>query len=166
MGIDTRAENEAKKEFSEFVERLSYLHNIIISRRFSKKFSLQASLQASHFNQVDTLYKWNIYGLGFAARYKVSSQSSILFEWSEPLTKHDINDYEGDVPGVNKNAGPERNVAIGWEIATSAHAFQIIFGVYQDIVPQSNLHYNTNKFVKDDKLSFVIGFNMTRLWGF
>jgi hypothetical protein len=112
-----------------------------------------------------------MYGIGLGARYKISSQSSILFEWTQPLKKHEINDFEGTVPGVNKNAGPEANIAIGWEIATSAHAFQIIFGVYQDIVPQWNLHYNTNKFVKENaegnnQLSFVVGFNMTRLWGF
>jgi hypothetical protein len=165
MGIDTRPERE--NLFLEGVERFSYYHQLAISRRFSKNFSVQASVVASHFNQVDTLRNWNMYGVGLAARYKVSSQSSILFEWTEPVTKHDLNDFTGTVPGVADNeVGPERNVAIGWEIATSAHAFQIIFGVYQDIVPQWNLHYNTNKFSGDDGLSFVVGFNMTRLWGF
>ena len=123
----------------------------------------------SHFNAVDTLYSNDVFGIGLGARYKVSSQGSILFEWTEPLTKHDINDLvHGD---LQRHAGPYRNIAIAYEIATSAHAFQITFGLYRDLAQQYNLHYNSARTAQDlfggkYDFQYAVGFNMTRLWGF
>lgn len=161
--IDTRN----KDNFSTKLHRFSYFAELIISRRFSKSFSLQIAPQFSHFNAVDTLYNNDVFGLSLGGRIKVSSQGSILFEWTEPLTEHDINSAGTD---FKYNAGPFRNVSFGYEVATSAHAFQFFFGVYRNLLPQYNLAYNTNEFIKEidgsNKPSFVVGFNMTRLWGF
>ncbi len=169
MGIDTR--NESK--FDEGVHRLSYFGQLIASRRISKKFSVQGTFMMSHFNAVDSLYSNDIFGIGLGARYKISSQGAILFEWTEPLTQHDIN---STVHGnLQKNAGPYRNIAIAYEVATSAHAFQITFGIYRDLVQQYNLGYNNTRTAQDlfnangndwYKFQYAIGFNMTRLWGF
>ena len=123
----------------------------------------------SHFNAVDTLYSNDVFGIGLGARYKVSSQGSILFEWTEPLNQHDIN---GLVHGkLQKYAGPYRNIAIAYEIATSAHAFQITFGLYRDLAQQYNLAYNSARTAQDlfggkYDFQYCVGFNMTRLWGF
>jgi hypothetical protein len=136
MGIDTRE----KSNFVESAHRVSYFAQLIASRRISKKFSVQGTFMMSHFNAVDSLYSNDIFAIGLGARYKVSSQGSILLEWTEPLTEHDINNpVHGD---LTKRVGPFRNIAIAYEIATSAHAFQITFGVYRDLVQQYNLHYN------------------------
>lgn len=161
--IDTRNESN----FDEDIHRVSYFGELILSRRISKKFSLQGTAMISHFNAVDSLYSNDIFGIGLGARYKVTSQGTLLFEWTEPLNSHDINGLiHGD---IQKYAGPYRNIAIAWEVATSAHAFQITFGVYRDLLQQYNLHYNSNRSAQDySKYDFTysIGFNMTRLWGF
>jgi len=157
--IDTRPSDN----FATKLHRYSYFSELIFSRRFSKKFSLQLAPQWAHFNAVDTLYSNDVFGLDIGARFKVSSQGSIMLEWTEPFTEQPINNATGD---FQRNAGPFRNVAFGYEIATSAHAFQFFVSVYRDILPQYNLAYNENQFIKDDKVSFLIGFNMTRLWGF
>lgn len=169
MGIDTRNESN----FDEGVHRLSYFGQFILSRRFTKKFSLQGTVMMSHFNAVDTLYSNDIFGIGLGARLKVSSQGSILFEWTEPLNQHPINDpVNGD---LMKRKGPYRNIAIAYEIATSAHAFQITFGIYRNLMQQYNLAYNDTYTAQDlfnannnpwYKFQYAIGFNMTRLWGF
>lgn len=169
MGIDTRDGSN----FDEGVHRLSYFAQLILSRRISKKFSVQGTAMMSHFNAVDSLYSNDIFGIGLAARYKVSSQGSILFEWTEPLNKHDINSSQhGD---LMRRAGPFRNIAIAYEIATSAHAFQITFGIYRDLAQQYNLAYNDTYTAQDlfnsnnndwYKFQYAVGFNMTRLWGF
>ncbi len=165
MGIDTRD----KSNFDEGVHRYSYFAQLIMSRRISNKFSVQGTAQMSHFNAVDSLYSNDIFGIGLGARYKVSSQGSILFEWTEPLTDHDINqNVHGD---ITRKVGPYRNIAIAYEIATSAHAFQITFGVYRSLVQQFNLHYNSARTAQDlfggkYDFQYAIGFNMTRLWGF
>ena len=161
--IDTRAESNFDKE----VHRLSYFNQLILSRRFSSKFSAQASFMLSHFNSVDTLFKNNVMGVGLAARYKVSPQSSILLEWTQPITQHPLN--EAPAP-VGRDVGPKMNLAIGFEVATSSHAFQFFAGTYRDILPQYNLAYNTNTWTRDvdgkSRMSFVFGFNITRLWNF
>jgi len=169
MGIDTRE----KSKFDESMHRLSYFGQLILSRRISKKFSIQGTAMMSHFNAVDTLYSNDIFGIGLGARYKVSSQGSILLEWTEPLTEHDINNpIHGD---LMKRKGPFRNIAIAYEIATSSHAFQITFGVYRDLVQQYNLAYNESYVAQDLfnangndwwDFQYAVGFNMTRLWGF
>jgi hypothetical protein len=161
--IDTRNEDN----FATQVHRFSYFAELILSRRFTKNFSLQLCPQYSHFNAVDALYKNDVFGLSLGGRIKVSSQGSIIFEWTEPLTEHPVNTAAEE---YKKDAGPNRNVSFGYEVSTSAHAFQFFIGVYRSILPQYNLSYNTNQFFKkiddSDKLSFAIGFNMTRLWGF
>lgn len=156
--IDTRD----KKNFDEGVHRLSYFSELILSRRISKKFSVQGAFMMSHFNAVDSLFSNDIFAIGIGARYKVSSQGSILLEWTQPLSQHDVND-SGHPEGVQKDAGPYPNIAIAFEVATSAHAFQISFGVYRGLLQQYNVTYNKNQ-ASDSK--FSIGFNMTRLWGF
>jgi len=165
MGIDTRD----KSNFDESAHRYSYFGQLIMSRRVTKNFSIQGTVMMSHFNAVDSLYSNDIFGIGLGARYKVSSQGSILFEWTEPLTDHDINSkVHGE---ITRNAGPYRNIAIAYEVATSAHAFQITFGVYRSLVQQFNLHYNSARTAQDlfggkYDFQYAIGFNMTRLWGF
>jgi hypothetical protein len=169
MGIDTREESK----FDESMHRLSYFGQLIMSRRVSKKLSVQGTFMMSHFNAVDTLYNNDIFGIGLGARYKVSSQGSILFEWTEPLTQHDVN---SSVHGeLTDRAGPFRNIAIAYEIATSAHAFQVTFGIYRDLSQQYNLAYNDAYTAQDlfnandnpwYKFQYAVGFNMTRLWGF
>ncbi len=169
MGIDTRN----KDNFEEVAHRASYFGQLIMSRRISKKLSVQGTAMMSHFNAVDSLFSNDVYGIGLGARFKVSSQGAILFEWTEPLTKHDRNSKaHGD---LYKRVGPYRNIAIAYEIATSAHAFQITFGIYRDLAQQYNLHYNDTYTAQDlfnannhewYKFQYAIGFNMTRLWGF
>ena len=169
MGIDTRDESK----FDESMHRLSYFGQLIMSRRVSKKFSVQGTVMMSHFNAVDTLFNNDIFGIGLGARFKVSSQGSILFEWTEPITEHDINNtIHGD---LMRRAGPFRNIAIAYEVATSAHAFQITFGIYRDLAQQYNLAYNSAYTAQDlfnannndwYKFQYAVGFNMTRLWGF
>lgn len=163
MVIDTRNE----ENFATQLHRYSYFSQLILSRRFSKKFSLQLAPQWSHFNAVDSLYSNDVFGLHIGARFKVSSQGSIIFDWTEPFTEHAVNNA---TEPYQRDAGPYRNVSFGYEVATSAHAFQFFFSVYGDILPQYNLTYNTNQFIKEvggeNKVAFRVGFNMTRLWGF
>ncbi len=163
MVIDTQNGDN----FDKGSHRLSYFHEGIMSRRISYKFSVQASLQYSHFNVVDTLYENDMFGISIGARYKVSPQTSIVLEWTEPTLEHDHKYATGN---FKKDTGPYRNVSLGIEIATSAHVFQIFATTYRSIIPQYNLHYNLNEWITEvdgkNKLSFLFGFNMTRLWNF
>lgn len=146
--IDTRA----PENFAEGVHRLSFYNELIIATRISPKISVQISPSFSHHNAVDSLYNNDMIAVAIAGRYKFSPQSSILFSYVQQMTKHDDPNFELQ-PGVS----------LGWEISTSAHAFQIFITNFQGILQQENVSYNQFDFTKGD---ILIGFNITRLWNF
>ena len=51
--------------------------------------------------------------VSFGGRFKISPQTSILVDYSQPLTQFDANQ-------------PKPGLSIGTEFATSAHAFQTL----------------------------------------
>ncbi len=146
--IDTRPAENFEKE----VHRNSYYHELNIASRITPKLSLQITPSFSHFNAVDSLYKNDIIGIAISGRFKVMDQSSILFNFIQQVNNHSDPNFDLK-PGI----------VLGYEISTSAHAFQIIFSSFQGIVPQENLAYNGYGFKGGE---FLIGFNITRLWSF
>lgn len=156
---DTRSKDgfpENVENTYEGIDRISYFHQLMVARKFSKAFSLQANVNVSHFNfqelvQGETpedLKQMNNdhLSLSFLGRFKVSSGTAIIAGYDLPLTDHEVNN-------------PEPNLSFGIEVTSSAHAFQIFVSNYKNIVPQLNNVFNQNT-------DFLIGFNMTRLWVF
>ena len=139
-------------------DRLSYYDQLMVARKFCPKFSAQASLSLSHFNNVPGYYDANgvirntvkndQFTFSLLGRYKVSNQMAVLVNYDQPLTQNPTNN-------------PHPNVAVGLEIATSSHCFQIIVGNCQHILPQNNALYNQNDYTKGQ---YLLGFNMTKLW--
>lgn len=154
--VDTRN----KSNFRYDVHRLSYFNQLIIARKVTNNFSVQVAPSFSWFNNVEAYVDANgaikkkmenghlaISALG---RYKITEKSAIIAGYDQPLTQHTTNN-------------PHPNICFGFETTTSSHAFQVFFGNYYGIVPQSNNMFNKNDF-RDGQ--FVIGFNITRLWNF
>lgn len=159
MGIELRNADNYKYT----TDRLSYFHELIIARRFNSKLSIQVAPNLTHFNAVEGFVdtggdrpeikgKMNndSWGISTGGRYKFSSQSSIIASWDQPLTEHYTNN-------------PEPSISLGVEIATSSHAFQIFFTNYNRIIPQENYMFSQNDFGEGE---WLIGFNITRTWGF
>lgn len=131
-------------------DRFSYFHQIVISRRFSPKISLQVAPSLSHYNVVEP-EMWNDhFAVSVAGRYKFSAQSAVIMNVDQPITAH-------------KLYNPQPNVSFGVEIATSAHVFQVFFTNYNALVPQRNNVFNQND---PWDSGFLLGFNITRLWSF
>jgi len=139
-------------------DRISYFNSIIIARKFSDRFSLQFTGSLSHFNTVEaykndageTVDKYNNDHLeiGLGGKYKVSPVTSILVNYDQPITTHNVQD-------------PQPNLSFGVEIVTSAHQFQFFMTNFYNITPQRNMLFNNNNPWDGD---FLLGFNMTRLW--
>ncbi|MGB5382832.1 MAG: DUF5777 family beta-barrel protein [Lutimonas sp.] len=137
-------------------DRYSYFHQIIISRRFNSNFSMQIAPSISHFNLVEEGMENDRFAIAFGARYKISPQTSILLDYSQPITQFDnVNEFSSysNYPGLS----------LGFEFATSAHAFQIFVSNLNGIVPQQNYMWNKNDFFNGD---ILLGFTITRVYNF
>ncbi|MFD1314725.1 DUF5777 family beta-barrel protein [Namhaeicola litoreus] len=137
-------------------DRYSYFHQIIISRRFSPNFSMQIAPSISHYNLVEEGMENDRFAIAFGARYKISPQTAILVDYSQPITQFDNVMDDG-------NYSNHPGLSLGFEFATSAHAFQIFVSNLSGIVPQQNYMWNTNDFFNGD---ILLGFNITRVYNF
>lgn len=144
-----------KENFALDQHRYSYFNQLIISRRFSPNLSLQIAPSVSHYNAVEPRMRNDVIAISAGGRIKISSQTSLLLDYTQPFVHH--------LDGVELDMDPEPGFSLGFEFATSAHAFQIFITNYNGIVPQKNIMFNQNDFFDGD---FLIGFNITRLYNF
>lgn len=144
------------RESSFFVnstDRFAYFHQVIVSRRFNSKLSVQLSPSVTHFNYALENMENDHIAAALGARYRITAQSSVLFNYDQPITKHTANN-------------PNPNVSFGIEVSTSSHAFQVFMGNYSALSPQYNNMLNNNDWQAPRLREFLIGFNITRLWNF
>jgi len=154
--IDGRSGSANDGVFLTKQDRYSYFHQLIIAKRFSPDFSMQIAPSFTHFNVVDYGYDNDRFAIAFGGRYKISPNTSIIFDYSQPITKRDDNAL-----GQSYN---NPGIGLGAEFSTSGHAFQLFITNYNGIIPQQNYMMNTNDFF--GKGGLLIGFNITRRYSF
>jgi len=141
-------------DFITFSNRLSYFHQILISRKFNKKLSLQIAPSISHFNIIDTTRYQDIshdnFSICFSGRYKFAALTSLIIEYTQPFT-------------ISESVGTKPDLGIGVEIGTRSHTFQIFVGTANAIINQYNVVYNNQDFTKGE---VHLGFNIMRRWNF
>jgi hypothetical protein len=173
MSFDTR-KNVDSSLFKYNSQRYSFFNQILIARKVNERLSLQAGLSLSHQNAVNGFYTKNDstgketflemfhdhLAASLSGRYKFAEGTSFLFDYNQPITKHNINN-------------PAPSASFGLEMHTSGHSFQIFFTNFFLLSPQHNNLYNQNApfdYTKDNagtKVSggkYLLGFNITRLW--
>ena len=133
------------------IHRLSYFNQLIIARKFGEKFSAQVAPSVIYFNSVPVMsdsvgYKNLNFGLHAGVRYNIAGSHSIIAEYDQLLNKQDL------------DVQPKPNLALGWELNTATHTFQLFVANYSQVIPQRNLVFNTNDFAKGD---YLVGFNIT-----
>ncbi|MGB5270217.1 DUF5777 family beta-barrel protein [Eudoraea sp.] len=149
--IDARS----KENFVNDQDRYSFFHQVIIAKRISPNFSLQIAPSLSHYNAVPPKVRNDKFAIALSGRLKVSPQTAIIVDYSQPFTHH-LFPEDG-------RFYPKPGIGIGAEFRTSSHVFQLIIGNYHGIVPQKNYMFNENDFFDGD---ILIGFNITRLYNF
>jgi hypothetical protein len=143
-----------------FSNRLSYFGQVIVGRKFCDWFTLQATGSFTHFNKVQEGMDHDRIGVGVNGRIKFSPQSSILFQFDAPLKIKGITEQQ-DFDAMDH---PNPNAALGYELSTGTHVFQIFVSNTDNIVPQEIYMFNQADWKKISNWRF--GFVMTRLWGF
>lgn len=152
MGIDART----KDNFRNVQDRYSYFNQLIISRRINSNLSIQVAPSIAHYNLVMPGDDNDLMAVSFGARYKISPQTAILVDYTQPSYLL--------LGGDNKR---EPGVSLGMEFATSAHAFQIYCTNYKGILNQSS-QFNQKDALDFDNLGkqFMLGFTITRRYNF
>jgi len=155
--------NSAKWQGSEarpdiFSNRLSFVNQLLVARKFGERFSLQLAPTHVHYNLVPTrglsgppeiVERSNnsIFILGTSARFKVSKRVALTAEynWIPP----------GQVRGYYDSFG------VGIDLETGGHIFQLLFGNSRDMIAQQFMARNNSKVWKGD---FFFGFNISRVF--
>ena len=144
--------------------RYTYFHELMIARKINSRLSLQAAGTFSYMNLVDSsMVEHAYFGISFVGRYQFSPQSSVIFDFDLPLTTYDGFVLDEESGAYVSKELPIYSFGIGYEVATSSHTFQLIFGSASAIINQENRVYNQFDFFKGD---IAFGFNITRQWGF
>jgi len=134
-----------------FEDRLYYTGQLLIARKFSEGFSLQLSPTIVHRNLTNSPDELNtLYTLGIGGRIKISKRMAITAEYY-----------------VNKpnslGAGYYNPVAIGFDLETGGHVFQIQLTNSMGLIePQFIGGTQTNFF--DGAKAVRLGFNFTRVF--
>lgn len=129
------------------VDRLSYVGQLLIARKFSTALSLQLMPSIVHKNAVvAAIENNNMAAIGFGGRLKVTKSVALTTEYY----------YRIGVPDANPYYNP---LGFGIDIETGGHVFQLVMTNSRGLTERAFLTETNGDFFAGD-ISF--GFNVTR----
>lgn len=150
--------NTAKDPDHSFAgNKLAFMNQLLIARKFSDRLSLQLMPAWIHFNIVP--YGINnsneVFSLGLAGKYKATSNLNLTLEYSRQLNMYEnLITKNGSILSYQPNL-----LSAGIEVNTGGHLFQFYVG---NTISSSNIDQlarNTSS-IKDGNLAF--GFTINR----
>ena len=147
IGIDTKRKSEndpAVKD--EYLNRLLYVNQLIIGRKFNRSLSLEILPTLIHRNLVPTNKDdHDLASVGIAGRYKLSNRISVNADYFIPF---------GD-----RSENYQNSFAIGVDYETGGHVFQVMVansqGPYEyTFIENANGNFSTG--------TLYLGFNISR----
>lgn len=136
-----------------FSSRLTYVHQLLIARKFDNNLSLQLSPTVVHKNLTPTSNDPNnLFALGFSGRYKVSKRVSLNAEYFHAFRSEDTTQ---DFPNA---------LSFGVDIETGGHVFQIMVTNSQSMREGGFIWGETNGDWGDGGVH--LGFNISRVFSF
>jgi hypothetical protein len=164
VGFNSIAINsELKKEdypMLSFTNRLSYVTQLLISRKFSDKFTLQLAPSFFHENTLRDILNENNqpilpnpqqnsqFAMGVGGRYKLTSRWSMNVDYAAHLNRTDMSVYRNPL-------------SIGVDLETGGHVFQMHF-TNSRAMHESGFLGQTSGNWKKGEIAF--GFNLVRVF--
>lgn len=131
----------------EFSDRLTYINQILISRKFSNKLSLELAPSFIHKNLYNPeIENDNQFTLGAGGRLKLTKRLSLNLEYGQNFNK----------PEFYNNP-----LSVGLDIETGGHVFQLLFTNSQSMTESGYLTSASGDWGKGD---FFFGFNLYRVF--
>jgi opacity protein-like surface antigen len=137
-----------QREFEEltFSQKIAYTHQVLIARKFSSAFSMQVMPTLVHFNAIEpTDERNNAFAAGIGGRIKLNKRVSLNAEYYYQFQRKDP---------LSKNV-----IAIGFDIETGGHVFQLQLTNAQAMIEKGFLAETTGDFFNGD---IHFGFNISR----
>ncbi len=138
-------------ETYQFKDRLYYINQLLIARKFGDFLSLQLMPTIVHYNVVDSSkFSNNTIALGVGGKIRITKRLSITGEYYYRLTNTDLT-YNG--------APTHNSLSVGLEIESGGHVFQLMVTNSQGITDRTFIGQTTDSWSKG-QLHF--GFNISR----
>lgn len=136
-----------------FWDRASFVHQLLIARKFNERFSFELNPSLVHRNMVGTeMDPHDILSFGAGARFKLTSRISLNAEYYYVLPP--INDYRS-----TKTYNP---LSIGFDIETGGHVFQILLTNSLAMIEKGFIGETTSRW---NNAGIHLGFNISRVFG-
>lgn len=146
MGVNSlRWENPDRVNY--FSSRLSYVHQLLIARKFCSAFSIQITPTLVHRNLVALRDDQNtVFALGAGGRLKLTQRMSINAEYFYLMPGKTADNFDN-------------SLSLGFDIETGGHVFQLFF--------TNSVPINENGFITETQGDWLngdiyFGFNITR----
>ncbi len=141
--------SEPERE-NDFRHRLEFVHQLMIARKFSPGFSIQLTPSYLHRNLVETTLDPNdLFALGAGSRLKLTRRISFNAEYFY-LFKPDNETLSAEIYNP---------FALGFDIETGGHVFQIILTNSVGMRENGFLGHTTGRWLNGD---IHLGFNISR----
>ncbi len=128
------------------IERLAYVGQVIVGRKFSEKLSMQVVPSVVHYNWVNVAVPNTQFALGVGMRHKLTMRSSLNLEW---------------IPVLSDKGMFYNSFSIGMDVETGGHVFQM--GFTNSIGLSENLFLTRNT-TQWNNAGIRFGFNMSRVF--
>lgn len=153
VGFNSLSINNTLKESVypelKFENRFTYVAQLLISRKFSDKLSLELVPTFFHENFVENPLQENSqYALGFGGRYKFAKRWSLNIDYAHHLNRASNSFYNNPL-------------SIGFDLETGGHVFQMHFTNSQGIDEAGYLARTSGDWSKGD---VFFGFNLARVF--
>ena len=131
----------------EFKHRLSYVAQLLVSRKMNKNLSFILSPTFFHDNYLTDDFQENSqYGVGFGGRYKLGKRWSLNTEYGVHLNR-------------SKNSLYKNPFSVGVDLETGGHVFQLLFTNSQSMNTNGVFGTSTGEWRESD---VYFGFNLAR----
>ncbi len=156
MGLNSTTFTEPTRE-NYFTSRLSFCNQLIIARKINPSISIQITPTFVHRNLVNKTSDPNdVIALGLGGSFKITRSTRLNVEYYPRLTGRDEL-----IPNTTNKF--EDYLAVGFDIETGGHVFQLMFSNSMYMYEQGFVAQTTGKW---SDFGIRLGFNLSRTFSF
>jgi hypothetical protein len=156
MGLNSTTFTEPTRD-NYFTSRLSFCNQLIIARKINPSISLQITPTLVHRNLVAKTSDPNdVIALGLGGSFKITRSTRLNIEYYPRLTGRDEL-----IPNTTNKF--EDYLAVGFDIETGGHVFQLMFSNSMYMYEQGFVAQTTGKW---SEFGVRLGFNLSRTFSF